>query len=188
MTVHTRAVLDACVLIPMPLADTLLRLAEEPRLYIPMWSEQILDEVSRNLLGPPWHLRQTAVERRRKNINQAFPSSLVVADARLTARMKNDPKDRHVLATAVTGQAQIIVTYDRTGFLQQALDPWAVRAVGPSAFLKMLYRQNPGVVRNKLEQQAADLRFRLPVLVEKLRANVPAFAEMISGEGWVRAT
>jgi len=38
-------VLDACVLVPMPLCDTLLRLAEEPAMYRPMWSEEILQEV-----------------------------------------------------------------------------------------------------------------------------------------------
>ena len=37
--------LDACVLVPMPLCDTLLRLAEEPALYRPLWSERILLEV-----------------------------------------------------------------------------------------------------------------------------------------------
>ena len=42
-------VLDACVLIPMPLADTLLRLAGVPRLFLPKWTDQVMAEVSRNL-------------------------------------------------------------------------------------------------------------------------------------------
>lgn len=42
MMPNTVVVLDACVLIPMPLADTLLRLAEVPRLYRPKWSGAIL--------------------------------------------------------------------------------------------------------------------------------------------------
>jgi hypothetical protein len=42
-------VLDACVLIPMPLADTLLRLAAGPRLFLPKWSDQIMVEVTRTL-------------------------------------------------------------------------------------------------------------------------------------------
>jgi hypothetical protein len=42
-------ILDACVLIPMPLADSLLRLAVGPRLYLPKWTDQIMAEVSRNL-------------------------------------------------------------------------------------------------------------------------------------------
>ena len=42
--------LDACVLLPMPLSDTLLRMAETPRLYVPKWSDDILQEVTRNLV------------------------------------------------------------------------------------------------------------------------------------------
>ena len=43
------AVLDTCVLAPMPLCDTLLRLAEEPAFYIPKWSDGILRELRSTL-------------------------------------------------------------------------------------------------------------------------------------------
>ena len=46
-----RVVLDARVRIPMPLADTLLRMAETPALYLPLWSPTIVDEVTRSLIG-----------------------------------------------------------------------------------------------------------------------------------------
>ena len=45
-------VLDACVLAPMPICDTLLRLAEEPSFYIPKWSGHILAEVRSTLTKP----------------------------------------------------------------------------------------------------------------------------------------
>ena len=45
--------LDACVLAPMPVCDTLLRLAEEPAFYAPKWSWEILEEVSRTLVMAP---------------------------------------------------------------------------------------------------------------------------------------
>ena len=44
------AVLDACVLYPLPLRDTLLSVAEAG-LYEARWSERILDEVERNLVA-----------------------------------------------------------------------------------------------------------------------------------------
>jgi hypothetical protein len=44
------AVLDASVLYPLPLRDTLLRVAET-ELYDSYWSERILDEVIRNLVA-----------------------------------------------------------------------------------------------------------------------------------------
>ena len=42
MGVHVArpVVLDACVLVPQSLCDLLLRLAEEPRLYRPVWTEE----------------------------------------------------------------------------------------------------------------------------------------------------
>ena len=49
MTANFSVVLDACVLIPMPLADTLLRLSAGPRLYLPKWTDRIMTEVSRSL-------------------------------------------------------------------------------------------------------------------------------------------
>jgi hypothetical protein len=42
-------VLDACVLYPLPLRDTLLRVAQQS-LYAVRWSRRILDEVTRNLI------------------------------------------------------------------------------------------------------------------------------------------
>ncbi len=57
------AVLDACVLVPMPLCDTLLRLAEEPAVYRPVWSEQILLEVG-NALENNLHRSRFQRERR----------------------------------------------------------------------------------------------------------------------------
>src|ERR1017187_1681574 len=42
-------VIDACVLANFSLCDTLLRLAEPPRLYEPRWSEEIIRETTRTL-------------------------------------------------------------------------------------------------------------------------------------------
>jgi hypothetical protein len=44
------ALLDACVLVPMPRADTLLRLAEPPAVFEARWPEDILGEMSRTLV------------------------------------------------------------------------------------------------------------------------------------------
>jgi hypothetical protein len=52
------ALWDACVLVPICLCDTLLRLAEDPAMYRPLWSSEILREVGDALeskinLSPP---------------------------------------------------------------------------------------------------------------------------------------
>ncbi len=43
-------VLDTCVLAPMPLCGTLLRLAEAPAFCLPRWSDDILRELRSTLL------------------------------------------------------------------------------------------------------------------------------------------
>jgi hypothetical protein len=42
-----RVVLDACVLANYAVTDVFLTFAEEPRLYLPRWSEKILEETRR---------------------------------------------------------------------------------------------------------------------------------------------
>lgn len=49
MTGAPLVVLDACVLSNFSLCDTLLRLAEPPRLFEPNWSEEIIRETTRTL-------------------------------------------------------------------------------------------------------------------------------------------
>lgn len=75
--------MDACVLIPMPLCDTLLR-AAEASLYRFHTSEQILEETARNLakiLGKRNKLEPKIAEKkahkRVQQMKQAFPESLV---------------------------------------------------------------------------------------------------------------
>ncbi len=63
-------VLDACVLLPMPLADTLLQLAEAGY-YIPVWSAELLDEIRRNLIIK-WGLSEERADRRIRVMRQAW--------------------------------------------------------------------------------------------------------------------
>lgn len=54
------AVLDTCVLAPMPLCDSLLRLAEDPAFYIPRWTGDILRELRSTLLRMGYDESQAA--------------------------------------------------------------------------------------------------------------------------------
>jgi hypothetical protein len=84
------AVLDACSLAPMPIVDTLLRLAETQTFYIPKWSPHILAELSRTLLKFGFTKRQT--DRRIRTMTHAFPDALVREYEELIPPMTNDPK------------------------------------------------------------------------------------------------
>src|SRR5271169_3236175 len=105
------AVLDACVLVPVALCDALLRLAEEPAMYRPLWSEQIMEEMAKALRTK---LNRTGAEiaYRRQQMNAAFPEAMVIVPPELlrAAECIPDEGDRHVLAAAIMARAHAIVT------------------------------------------------------------------------------
>ena len=172
-------VLDACVLIPMPLADTLLRLAGDPRLYLPKWTDQIMAEVSRNL-QENFGLSAEQTSYRESEIRKHFGEAWVEGYEDLISSMTNHEKDRHVLAAAVRCGAETIVTYNLRDFPRPALAPYSITAQGPSTFLKNLYGLDPDAVMRTLEQQAAAIEKTFDYLIERLRVNVPGFVRTLT--------
>lgn len=128
------AFLDACVLVPIALTDTLLRLAEADT-YRPLWSADVLDEVERNLPKVSVSVTPEKARRRVATMRDFFPDAMVSGYEALIPVMTNDPKDRHVLAAAVTGSAAVIVTANRRDFPPDALRPYDIAAVHPDDFL-----------------------------------------------------
>jgi predicted nucleic acid-binding protein len=129
------AVLDACVLVPMPLCDTLLRLAEEPAMYRPIWSMEILREVERSLKSD-LHLTSDQTARRIRVMQQAFPEALVKVPAGFSDGIHGvHKKDRHVAATAVIGHADAIVTFNEKDFPQESLSRFGILLHTPNRFL-----------------------------------------------------
>ena len=128
-----RVVLDACVSANHLVCDT-LRLAEQPRLYEPGRSEEILSETLRTLeykLGWPRSLVTFFGSEVRGN----FPEALVDGYQRWIPKMTNDPKDRHVTAVAIASDSPTIVTFNLRHFKPADLAPWYVTAVHPQQFL-----------------------------------------------------
>jgi len=126
-----RVVLDACVLIPYQLSDLLLRLAEA-EIFVPLWSDKIMAEVNQNLplkLGVTPHKAQRRID----HMTTAFPLAAVEGYKDLIPAMTNDPKDRHVLAAAVRGNADLIVTANLKDFPDAALEPTASRRSTPTS-------------------------------------------------------
>lgn len=161
------------------MCDTLLRLAEPPRLFEPKWSEEIILETTRTLeskLGWPGSLTAYWQAELRAHFGEAWISG----HEPLIAVVTNDEKDRHVLAAAVHCQAPIIVTLNVRHFGREHLEPWGIRALHPQAFLTEMFRQEESVVMTKLEQQAADRRRSLSELLDILRAIVPDFVAVVS--------
>ena len=97
------AVLDACVLVPVSLAGTLLRIAEKG-LYRPLWSGRILAE-ARQAIGEIHPGADTA--KRFADMQEAFGDALVTGWEGLQAGIfRPDDDDRHVVAAGVQGRSR----------------------------------------------------------------------------------
>lgn len=170
------ALLDACVLVPMPLADTLLRLAEPPAVFDARWSEDILSEVSRTLVR---RFAKTPANARYREaaMRKFFPHALVYGYEPLLSHMGNHPKDRHVLAAALACKADYLVTFNLRDFPATAGDHTTV--VGPSAFLKTLLKRDGPAIDGRLREQAEAIGFGIEELLDRLAQSVPAFVEVL---------
>ena len=115
----------------MPLADTLLRLAAGPRLFLPRWSDQIMAEVTRTL-QETFGLSDRKAMYRESEIRQHFPEAWIEDYEDLIPAMTNHPEDRHVLAAAAHAGVKVIVTYNIKDFPRSSLTPYSIAAQGPS--------------------------------------------------------
>ena len=178
-------ILDANVLVQAPIRDTLLRLAEGPALYRARWSEEIVAEVNRTLEGK-FKIAPDRVAHLESKLREHFPEAWIEGFKSLVSQMANHPKDRHVLAAAVHAKARTIVTYNLRDFPLEATRPWRVTAIGPSTFLKRLYRTDEALVIETLLEQAADVRRTFEEQLKVLHPGAPAFVELVCRETGVK--
>ncbi|MEH1976357.1 MAG: hypothetical protein V7L02_24695 [Nostoc sp.] len=106
----------------------------EAGLYVPHWSQEILDGATRNLVNTS-RLTTTQAMRLEARIKEAFPAALIVITDSIVQLMTNHPGDRHVLAAGVVAKANIIVTSNLKHFQDQDLAPWQIEAKSPDEFL-----------------------------------------------------
>lgn len=128
------AVLDANVLYPALLRDVLLSLAHAD-LYSAKWSAHIRDEWTRTLLRD----RPTMAEKIQAAVEameQAIPDGLVTGYEHLIAGLTlPDPEDRHVLAAAITGHADAIITWNERDFPEEVLNSFGIELQTPDEFV-----------------------------------------------------
>ena len=121
------ALLDTCVLVPSRARDVLLEVASTGA-YRPLWSSEVLAELDRTLrllLGK----REVSPEetdvyltRLFRQMETAFPDALVTGWESLAETVQlPDPDDRHVVAAARVGRADVIVTDNLADFPPAAL-------------------------------------------------------------------
>jgi hypothetical protein len=176
-------VLDACVLAPMPIADTLLRLGEA-EFYVPKWSNQILLEVREFLKGRG--KTQQQIDHRFEQMSAAFEDACVTGYEDLIESLTlPDKDDRHVLAAAIRGHAHSIVTENVKDFPEAETEKYGITVQKVDTFLVDQYDLNPNRFISVLMRQAAAARVDPSQLLVKL--NAPSLGKLLRlGTGSVK--
>lgn len=138
MAGHARytVVIDACVFYSMLQSDALMSLCTRG-LFAVKWSVRIENEWIRALSEKrPNEIDK--INRRRDTMRKVVPDWEVpeTAVTRLEPCLKlPDPGDTHVLAAAIAGHADCIVTANLKDFPSELIDPYGIEIVDPDRFI-----------------------------------------------------
>jgi predicted nucleic acid-binding protein len=156
--------IDTCVLLKPYLCDTLLTISESG-VYRPLWSRDVLAELDRNLRKRGASEQQVA--HRLDQMQRHFPDAEVTGYENLVESMENDPKDRHVLAAAVWGGAELLVTENLKDFSDAAVKRFGIEVLHQDEFLLDQLDLAPELVIAALRRQVSRYR-RAPRSVDDL--------------------
>jgi predicted nucleic acid-binding protein len=152
------ALYDACVLYPAPLRDLLMHLALTD-LVRARWTDAIHKEWIENVLEHRPELDRARLERTRDKMNEAVLDCLITGYEDLIAGLSlPDPDDRHVLAAAIRGRADVIVTYNLRDFPADVLRGHGIEAQHPDEFVTNLIDLSPGAVYAAVKRQREMLK------------------------------
>ena len=136
-------ILDANVLYPAGIRDILIQPAVHD-LYRPKWTSEIFKEWMR----VDRRLRATHDPAKAKRMQDQLDSFFF--DARIShyehlidSLRLPDSNDRHVLAAAIQGKCDFIITLNLRDFPDSILDPYEIEALTPDEFLLILLEENP---------------------------------------------
>lgn len=151
---HITALLDANVLYPAPIRDILLQLAVED-LFWAKWTVDIHREWIEALLRNEPHRDRAALERTRRLMDSAVRDALITGyEALIETLVLPDPDDRHVLAAAIVGRCDVIVTQNPQDFPEDVLKPYGIETQHPDDFLVNHLHLAPGKILCRCPQSA----------------------------------
>lgn len=149
---------DANVLYPSFLRDVLMRLTLTG-LFRGRWTEDIHREWMQAVRVHRPDLDPVNIERTRRLMDAHVMDALVTGYEELISGLRlPDPDDRHVLAAAIKGHAQRIITRNHKDFPDSALEPYDVKTQGPDEFLLDLLYLDEGLVLETLKQHQKMLK------------------------------
>lgn len=151
------AFLDSNVLYPVSLRNLLMRLALA-ELYLPRWSADVHKEWTRAVLQNRPDIPRERLQDIRAAMDREAEDAIVTGYQPLIAGLTlPDPDDRHVLAAAIRGQADVIVTRNLRDFPDDALAPYNIEAQHPDEFVRHLLDLAPLQVLNAVRDQQEKL-------------------------------
>jgi predicted nucleic acid-binding protein len=136
------AVLDACVLFSRLQRDVLLSLAHAD-LYTARWTQEIEHEWASSLVEK-YPDAADKIPRLVEHMREAIPDCLIVDYAPLIASIQlPDESDRHVLAAAIRGNADAIVSLNTKDFPASVLATFDIEIQTPDQFVLNQIMLNP---------------------------------------------
>ncbi len=181
MRADFKVVLDACVLANYGVANLLLLLAEKPRLYLPVWSEEILAETRRTQVERLGWAERIADDFQTQ-LRLVFSEALTCRYEHLVSQCTNDVKDRHVLACAMHSKAEVILTFNLRDFPTESLTPWGIAAKHPQEYLLTLFDLEPLHVMHQLGSIAQKRGCTLEDHLIDLGRFLPEFSSRVLDE------
>ena len=190
------ALLDTCVLVPSRARDVLLEIASTG-VYRPLWSTEILAELDRTLRrllgkrGASPDETDAYLARLFWQMETTFPDALVTGwESRAATVWLPDSDDRHVVAAAWAGRADVIVTDNLAHFPLGAL-PAQLSSQSLDEFLLDLVDLHPVEAVSAVRAVASRTGRSGPAMTARdvavyLQAHgTPAFGErMLTELGW----
>lgn len=152
------ALLDANVIYPATLRDLLLQLAVTD-LFKARWTADIHREWIEALLRNEPARDRAALERTRDLMDRATRDSLIEGyHPLIPALTLPDPDDRNVLAAAIAGHCDVIVTQNLADFPAEALTPFSIDVQHPDEFLVNHLHLAPGLFCASVRKVRARLK------------------------------
>ena len=166
----------------MVLCDLLIRLAQRG-LYRALWSREILEEVVTSIAKRRPDLELERLRRRTLAMETAIEDATVEGYEGLIEAFAELGSDAHVLAAAVAGHADVIVTSNVRDFPERVVERYRIAVQSPDDFLIHLWWLNPATVLDVLREQAsatAKPALTGDDILARLRIPAPRFVELVS--------
>ena len=164
-------------------ATTALRLAERD-LYRPLWSARIVAEATDAVVDVHPEIPPERVRARFAAMDEVFEDACVERWENLEHTVTlPDVDDRHVVAAALSGRADAIVTANVGDYPMNVLGPLDIEVVHPDDFLLDQLDLAPRIVLDVIREQAGHTRqpplTPVDLIARLARCGVPGFADEV---------